>query len=205
MISKGAKLTLDKAIEIARSFESSQAQLTDMALENVDGSIRLVQKQDKVKGAQDTQHQKHLVPYQPSSKLFKRTKPCRNCGRPHDASIRGQTHGQACLYCKKLGHFAKVCQSKAHRQQIHAVEGSAAATSPFEDIVFESIAIANLTYAGPKSSQFKVLVSSDRTTMLKAKLDTGAQGKILPMRLYRQMFPHQIDRDGKVKPNALSP
>ena len=29
LISKGAKLTLDKAIEIARSFESSQAQLTE--------------------------------------------------------------------------------------------------------------------------------------------------------------------------------
>ena len=49
LIAKGAKLTLDKAIEIARSFESSQAQLTAMATENVDGSIHLVQTQDKKK------------------------------------------------------------------------------------------------------------------------------------------------------------
>ena len=211
LISKGA----NQAIEIARSFESSQAQLTAMATENVDGSIHLVQKQDKAKGAQDTQQQTHPVPYQQSSKPSKRTKPCRNCGRPHDASVRCPARGQACLYCKKLGHFVEVCQSKARRQQIHALEGSesAAATSPFEDIVFESITIANLTNVDPKSSRDEVFVSlqvslpqsSNRKTMLKAKLDTGAQGNILPMRLYREMFKHQIDRDGKVKPNALSP
>ena len=212
LISKGAKLTLDKAIEIARSFESSQAQLTAMVTENRDGSIHLVQKQDK---AQDTQHQTHSVPYQQSSKPPKRTKPCKNCGRPNDASVRCPARGQACLYCKKLGHFVEVCQSKARREQIHAVEGSesAAATSPFEDIVFESITIANLTNADPKSSQDEVFVSlqvslpqsSNRKTMLKGKLDRGAQGNILPMRLYREMFKHQINRDGKVKPNALSP
>ena len=82
LISKGAKLTLDKAIEIARSFESSQAQLTAMATENVDGSIHLAQKQDKAQGALNTQHQTHPVPYQQSSKSPKRTKPCRNCGLP---------------------------------------------------------------------------------------------------------------------------
>ena len=215
LISKGAKLTLDKAIEIARSLESSQAQLTAMAPENADGSIHIVQKQDKEERPQDTQHQNHPIPYQPSSKPPKRTKPCRNCGRLHDASARCPARGQACLYCKKLGHFAEVCQSKARRQRIHAVEGSesAAAASPFEDIVFESITIANLTHAGPKSSRDEVFVSiqvslpqsSNRKTMLKAKLDTGAQGNILPTRIYREMFPHQIDRDGKVKPNALSP
>lgn len=90
---------------------------------------------------------------------------------------------------------------------------SAAAAPPFEDIVFESITIANLTHAGPKPSRDEVFVSiqvslpqsSNRKTTLKAKLDTGAQGNILPTRIYREMFPHQIDRGGKVKPNALSP
>ena len=67
LISKGAKLTLDKAIKIERSFESSQVQLTAMAPENTDGSIHLVQKPDKEKRAQDTQHQNHPIPYQPSS------------------------------------------------------------------------------------------------------------------------------------------
>ena len=66
MISKGAKLTLDKAIKIARPFESSQAQLTALVPENADGSIHLVQKQDKEKRAQDSQQQNHPLPYQPN-------------------------------------------------------------------------------------------------------------------------------------------
>ena len=185
-----------------------------MAPENMDGSINLVQKQDKAKGYP---HQKHPVPYQPSYKPPKRTKPCRNCGSPHKVSVRCPACGKACLYCKKLGHFAEVCQSKASRQQIHAVEGSgsAAAKSPFEDIVFESITITNLhvTYAGPKSSEDQVFVSiqvslpqsSNRRTMLKDKIDTSAQGNILPMRLYCGMFPHQIDRDEKSNPMLCHP
>ncbi|KAL9964120.1 hypothetical protein ACROYT_G027704 [Oculina patagonica] len=215
LISKGAKFTLDKAIEIARSLESSQAQLTAMAPENVDGSIHLVQKRDKEKGAQDTHHQNYPVPYQSSSKPPKKTNPCRNCCRSHDTSARCPARGQTCLYFKKLGHFVEVCQTKARRHQIHTVKGSesAAATSSCEDITFESITIANLTHAGPRSSPDEIFVSiqvslpqsSYRKTTLKSKLDTGAQGNILPMRIYREMFPHQIERDGKVKPNALSP
>ena len=56
LISKGAKLTLDKAIEIARSHKSSQAQLTAMAAENAEGSIRLVQRRNQEKETQDTQN-----------------------------------------------------------------------------------------------------------------------------------------------------
>ena len=157
------------------------------------------------------EHQNHPIPYQPSSKRRKRW----NCVRPHDASARCPARGQACFYCKKQGLFAEVCQSNVRRQRIHAVEGSesAAAASPFEDIVFESITIANLTHAGPKSSRAKVFVSiqvslpqsTNRKTALKAKLDTCAQGNILPMRIYREMFPRQIDRHGRIKPSVLSP
>ena len=65
-ISKGAKLTLDKAIEIARSHESCQAQLTAMAAETPDGSINLVQRRIQEKETQDTQHQNHPPSYQVS-------------------------------------------------------------------------------------------------------------------------------------------
>ena len=61
-ISKGAKLTLDKAIEIARSHESSQAQKTAMAAETADGSIHLVQRQRQGKEPQETQHQNSPPP-----------------------------------------------------------------------------------------------------------------------------------------------
>ena len=43
-----------------------------------------------------------------------------------------------------------------------------------------------------------------KNTILKAKLDTGAQGNILPMRLYRQMYPHTLDDHGSLRPGSLS-
>ena len=63
LISKGAKLTLDKAMEIVRSHESSQAQLTAMAAETADGSIHLVQRRNQEKETQDTQHQNRPPSY----------------------------------------------------------------------------------------------------------------------------------------------
>jgi len=83
--------------------------------------------------------------------------------------------------------------------------------TPFESIVFESVTIANLTHGSPESSRDEVFVSiqvnlaqsNNRKSTLRAKLDTGVQGNILPMRLYREMYPHQVDNNGKLKPNAL--
>ena len=40
---------------------------------------------------------------------------------------------------------------------------------------------------------------------LKAKMDTGAQGNILPLRIFRHMFPHQLDECGFPRPDATTP
>jgi len=95
---------LDKAVEIARSHESSQAQLTAMAAETTDGSIHLVQRRNKEKGTQDTQHQNHPPPNQlsPSFKPPRGMKTCGNCGCPHNASAKCPARGQTCPYCKLL-------------------------------------------------------------------------------------------------------
>ena len=58
LISKGSALTLDKAVELARSFEASQAQLSAMAgssTNNSEETVHLVQKQNTGKGPQGTQ------------------------------------------------------------------------------------------------------------------------------------------------------
>lgn len=47
--------------------------------------------------------------------------------------------------------------------------------------------------------------TANRTTALKAKLDTGAHGNILPTMFYRETYPHQVDNNGKFIPNALLP
>ena len=53
------------------------------------------------------------------------------------------------------------------------------------------------------SIQVNLAQSNNRKSILRAKLDTGVQGNMVPMRLYREMYPHQIDNNGKLKPNTL--
>ena len=47
------------------------------------------------------------------------------------------------------------------------------------------------------------LPNNTHNTQLRAKLDTGAQANILPLRLYHGMFPENIDYHGKPKISAV--
>ena len=126
LISKGSALTLDKAVELARSFEASQAQLSALAGSNINNSeesVHLVQKQHTGKGPQATQ----LSISQPPRGTWL----CGNCGRSHNSLSNCPARGQTCLYCKKPHHFAEVCKSKA--PQICAESTLSAA---FESIIF---------------------------------------------------------------------
>ena len=91
----------------------------------------------------------------------------------------GAQHVLACLYFMKLGHFAEVCHSKAPRKHFHAVEGSesAAAAPPFENVVFESSTITNLTHVGQKSSGDEVFVSIQVSLPQSSNRKTTAKGK----------------------------
>ena len=142
LISKGSALTLDKAVELARSFEASQAQLSAMAgssTNNSEETVHLVQKQNTGKGPQGTQTSNSQPP--------RGTRLCGNCGRSHNSLSNCPARGQTCLYCKKPNHFAEVCRSKARRQRFHSLEqaGSQASqtsaestlSAAFESVVFD--------------------------------------------------------------------
>ena len=71
--------------------------------------------------------------------------------------------------------------------------------------------VHNTQTQAPPATRDEVFVSinvdlqPNRTqrTALKAKVDTGAQGNILPIRIYRRMFPHNLTTEGSPKPGAL--
>ena len=79
----------------------------------------------------------------------------------------------------------------------------------FETITFESIAVDVIGPQARPANEVFVTVNIDfysftsGRTALKAKLETGAQGNILPLRLYRQMYPENLSPEGFPKPGAL--
>ena len=81
----------------------------------------------------------------------------------------------------------------------------------FETITFKSIIINKISEKLPGSCNeiqavlnIKVPSRRSQNCKLEAKVDTGAQGNILPLRLYRQIYPEQLDCNGKPKGNALN-
>ena len=77
----------------------------------------------------------------------------------------------------------------------------------FEHLTLESITINSVDKENKWSQVFTSLnihkVESQRIIPLKCKVDTGAEGNILPVTMYRNMFPENLDSHGNPKANAL--
>ena len=72
-------------------------------------------------------------------------------------------------------------------------------------VMFETISIDQV---GQQRTQAFVTLQLDlkrdgRSTALRAKIDTGAQVNVLPLRLYRVMFPDRLDSQGHPRANEL--
>ena len=90
----------------------------------------------------------------------------------------------------------------------------------FETLTFESITVANVNHQNLKAgadevfaavgihlhpmrkATVKASLQTHAKASLKAKVDIGAQGNILPLRLYRAMYPCKIYQKGNPKKGA---
>ena len=197
LLSKGESLTLDEAMDVCRTYE---AMLTQM--DQLDSG----QKKEIYGIGSDNKPRKcgncggeHLI------------KPKSKC----------PAYGTECKSCGKVNHWARVCRSKreprslsrqrrttrARSKHRNTVRGGKEKTAndkdkqykdindQFEAITFESISVNTIR---PTQNEVFVTLKVDLnrneycSTVLKAKLDTGVQGNILRIRLYRQMYPQNI-------------
>ncbi|XP_073722699.1 uncharacterized protein [Misgurnus anguillicaudatus] len=115
LLSVGSELTLDKAMDIARSHEIAQAQLKTFANSP----------HDQVVHAVNTRKESHKrtvkALHWSSNDVAERDKTCGYCGnQAHSASNKCPARGKQCAKCGKRNHFAKVCRS-AYKRNVHAV------------------------------------------------------------------------------------
>ncbi|XP_068211779.1 uncharacterized protein [Palaemon carinicauda] len=131
-----------------------------------------------------------------------------------------------CKLCSKTGHWAKACQntkrvrsksSVRSKPQSSRSQSSANAnqsqpkpqqrfdrqfstvntynlSSDFESMSFN--AVNNDANRSEAYASLKIEPYPDRTTNLRGKFDTGAQSNILPLRTFRNIFPHYVNLDG---------
>ena len=91
------KLTLEKAVDIARAAESTAAQMKVMSSES---GVFAVKEQEK--------GQSEGVPVVTEGRI----KDCRFCGRSHERR-NCPAFGKICAYCKKKNHFVAKCPAKS--------------------------------------------------------------------------------------------
>ena len=207
LLEGGSDLTLDEALDKARTYEATQRHMEQLSTATSNSRLpETVHTVSKSVGHAD----------------------CGKCGRAHHPS-KCPAHSSTCNKCGKANHWANVCRSQgkneAHgrgqqrgrwRQRSPSPRERYPQRSPsprrrFDALNFDAVIIDSVERHQPPLERevFATLnVSLDNTNRpatLRAKVDTGAQGNILPLRVFCQMFPQNVGPNGYPKPKSVKP
>ena len=170
LLTEGDDLTMHKAIQIATTYETTQAQLKSM------GSTKPLE-------LDAMQRKKKAYTKQSSTRDHDKDKTfsCRNCGEIHGKK-ECKAFGRKCYYCDKLNHNISMCLKKKKDEQkkkhkpVHTVHEESD-DEFFVDTV-DSQVKQNTAYA-------KICLNDEKTVSF--KIDTGAQANILPMNIFKTL------------------
>ena len=198
LLGKDDKLKLDKAMDIARTKEAT---VNDM-------------KSLEQQGASARPHDTNIDAVKQNS-----NHKCGKCGLSHGKKC--PAHGTRCRKCNQWNHWEQVCrnkqiqdwrakpsprkqpegwipQKKTSQNKVNAVGET---NSDSDELCFETIHIDSSNVNLLRDEAFaKISVELPNVDhpnpVLKVKVDTGAQGNILPLRIYKNMFPDNVDENG---------
>lgn len=170
-------LTLDRAVDISRMLEATSKQVdlihASSVPEVVDNETTNI-----------------------NTMTSKPTPKCGNCGKNHPKSGRCPAKGSECLSCGKKNHWATVCRSSGARPKTpHAKTVGVQALKTHSDdsdddtLVFNTLSIHTVeTAEGPSQAVITLPISlGDKTLNLPCKIDTGAEGNVIPETMYTQL------------------
>ncbi|XP_072175145.1 uncharacterized protein [Diadema setosum] len=200
LLGKDDTLTLDTALDVARTQEATRLDMKSLN----EKSLNL----DVMRKKGHFQRQNGPTPEK---------KKCHFCGLSHPPR-KCPAYGTKCKRCGKLNHWEACCRSKqsgqkqkakrggsytskAHKNAVHELQEETAPVDEFENLKFETITI-DYVKNNEMFAEIRVDLGNRKGT-LKAKADTGAQGNILPLPIYRQMHPNNIDAKGNPVKDTL--
>lgn len=187
-------ISLSKAIDLARSMEVSRQQMT-----SITNAVDMK--------AVHIRHKKQ------SSNRSAEQEQCPNCGQAPHPFARCPAKNKTCNYCKKPNHFSKMCRKLAYnkqngqrnhqqhreRQRGRAMHELKADDTDDEEFTFQALTINSLDTQDEIYTKIKVILPDFKnSTLLKVKVDTGAQGNALPLRIYKKMYPSDIGKEGQL-------
>ena len=215
LLGKDKSLTLENALEIARTYEASQTHMAQLAR---------MQPDNKAVDAIAARPQQSA---------------CQSCGRHHPRQPRHicPAFGTACKKCGKQNHWQKFCRSwsvskqpanrptrrdpprqrqNSYRNQQHQrvdtiddTTHTAQLEEVFDALSFEEIVVSNISAVDKDDrsdsamTYVEIKFEGQRTARIRSKVDTGAEGNTLPVRMFRGMYPNHLTADGFPEPSFV--
>ena len=197
IIDKGTKgkllqeksLTLDKAIDIARSNEITNKQLETMKSDTAAPSkeeVNLIGKENgknfKKQPSGNFKHKKNRLPGKKKPIADpKITEKCKSCGSQHKQN-ECPAYNKRCAYCQKWHHFASVCMTKK-KGVVNFVQESQD-SSDSEESVLKVENVSSVESCGNRwFAKLTFYCEHNKLeTKLKCQLDTGATCNVISYR-----------------------
>ena len=195
LINEGSDLTLERAIDIARTYETSRAQLKSMTSE--DPKIDAINKQ-KINRGNRPEKKFSQKPGKSANDNFSRYsyKSCGRCGLPeHEKDEICPAIGKLCRKCDKKDHYERMCKTKIktkhakpkHSKHVHMVDRRE------DDSDSESTDDDETLFLGMLTSEM-YSIDSDWSTSLMVngtkvdfQLDTGAKCNVLNRKTFNSL------------------
>ena len=177
------ELSLQKCMEIARSYEATKIRMKTMQENHGEkGSVDRVRKSYRKGNRSNKGQGQSTFDNKSEQKGFSKSKKCYFCGRDFHKRQFCPARNATCNNCTKKGHFQAVCKSL---KTIRGVLIDEQFSSSDQEIPFLG-AVHNSNI----DKQWSVEVCLDNTKV-NFKIDTGADVDIISDKIYRNLFNHK--------------
>lgn len=213
LLRKDDTLTLKQAIDICRSHEASVTQMEKMSSLNKAVTVDAVDSRHasgKPCGNCGTKHAPRKCPaYNTKCGACGKMNHWKKCCRSAKTSSQGGRDSPQRGGGKQKGGFQQRRRSSTphHHRRHDNINAENESDSDYNDdnIVFEPINFSTVDNNDERTEVYanlSIKLNKSPPAKLKVKVDTGAQGNIIPLRIFRRMYPQQLDEDGYPKPGS---
>ncbi|XP_052783396.1 uncharacterized protein K02A2.6-like isoform X1 [Mya arenaria] len=183
-ISEGNGLTLQKSLDIARTYELTKSHIQQMDNNKSVNAVtpRTYHHPEAKRNPKQRSRGKLKYANAGTKKAM-----CSNCGSKHETKDICPARGKDCNYCGKRNHFVSVCykkQKEQNKSRVHEVNDFS--SSDLSDNC-DGYFVNTVTHDKHKNQAFVNISVGNNSTQFKFKIDSGAQVNIIPYHMYKSL------------------
>ena len=223
LLGKDEKLTLDAALDIIRTQEATEANMKSLYnVHHPTANVDVVKKQQNHVKAQNLHVCQYCGLHHPPRKCPAYGTRCKGCnGMNHWQSVcrrsqqkpinteRKPTPSKPYASNNRGRYQGYQGQGRQNRHKLHEMTNEDHEDEDYDELhqdidamKFECLSV-NGIYKTEAFAEINILIEPKKPAILKAKIDTGAEGNVLPLRIFKAMYPHKVDATGVPRPGTL--